>query len=239
MTAQSRPAPSEPSPSEPSPSGAAPFGAAGFPVPASGPRRVGLVRRVLGILAAVTVMAAAALFGLAVWNPWQLVLLEQHFGNPWAGLAVVAAGTYLATWLLSPVRHEAVQRGRIGVRVFLGVVVVLSLIAAGLLGPQYRYQATELARTADGDRAIALLVEGGLDQRSLVVWEGEGLGTRQVASLGEPCTGVTARFDSANRVIVDQGYGEWSIMLDPATGQPRQVLGARCPDPPVPATLGP
>jgi hypothetical protein len=197
------------------------------------------LRLALGLIVAVLVVAAAVVFTLGLINPWELVLLKQHFANTWIGLAVVAAGTFLAVSLLAPIRDEARQGGWIGLRVALGAATVLGLVLGGLLGPQYRYEVSEVAVSAGGERTVALGTVGGLEERHLLVWDGSGLFAREIASLGRPCTGLEARFAGQDLVIIDQGFGEWSIQLEPETGMPRQVLALRCSDPPVPATLEP
>ncbi|HEY8453077.1 MAG: hypothetical protein FWJ70_08080 [Micromonosporaceae bacterium] len=203
------------------------------------PRSVRTVRIALGVVAAVVVAVTAVLFALGAWNPWELVLLKRHFGNPFAGLGLVAVGTYGAIWLLAPVRNETRQRGRIAVRVTLAVVAVVGFVVGGLLGPQFRYSANVVDESPDGDRTLAVVTVGGLQQRYLLVWQGRGLLAREVASLGQPCSRMAARFVSRDVVAVDQGYGEHEIRLDPTTAQPDRVLAPRCPDPPVPATLEP
>jgi hypothetical protein len=200
---------------------------------------VGTFRLALGLVVAVLVVAVATVFTLGLFNPWELVVLKRHFANSWVGLAAVAAGAYLAVWLIVPIRDEARQSGWIAVRVALAAITVLGLILGGLLGPQYRYEVSELARSADGERTLALVIVGGLQERQLQVWEGTGLGAREMGSLGRPCTRVRARFAGPDLVIIDQGHGEWPIRLDPHTGVPQQVLAVRCSEPPVPATLEP
>jgi small-conductance mechanosensitive channel len=194
-------------------------------------------RRAVGIAMIVVVVALAVAFLLGMWNPWRLVLLQQRFANPWLGLAVVAAGSYVVLWLLLPVRNEARQRWRITVRVWVAVVAVVGLIVGGILSLLYRYESTELARSPDGERAVALVVTGGLQERDLRIWEGSGWWKREVASLGRPCSRVEAQFAGPDTVVVNQGYGDWVFDLDPRTGAPRQVLGPACPDGPQPATL--
>jgi hypothetical protein len=200
--------------------------------------RISPWRRGIGFLVLMLVVVLAVAFALGAWNPWQLVILQARFANPWLGLGIVAAVGYLSVWLLSPVRNEARQSGRIRVRVLLAVVAAVGLITGGILSLLYRYDATELARSADGQRAVALIVSGGQSERELRIWEGTGLLTREVGSLGRACQRVEAAFLDSDTIVVNQGFGEWTIDLDPETGRPEQVLGPRCPDGPIPATLG-
>lgn len=211
-------------------------------IPATSPpsaRRIGPVRVAVGVVVAVLVALTAVVFALGAWNPWEFVVLKRHFGNLWIGLGLVAVGTYAVIWLLAPIRNETRHGGRIAVRAALAAVAVTAFIVGGLLGPQYRYSANVVAVSPDGDRALAVATIGGLEERHLLVWDGQGLFAREVASLGYPCFRLQARFLSRDVVAVDQGYGEHQIRLDPTTAQPDLVLGPRCPDPPVPATLEP
>jgi len=210
-----------------------------LPAPPPSARSLGPIRLAAGVVVAVLTALTAAAFALGAWDPWELVVLKQHFGNPWIGLGLVAVGSYVASWLLAPTRNETHQRGRIAVRVALAAVAVTAFIVGGLLGPQFRYSANVVAVSPDGDRMLAVVAIGGLEERQLLVWDGRAPLAREVASLGQPCFRMAARFISRDVVAVDQGFGEHQIRLDPATGQPSHVLAPRCPDPPVPATLEP
>jgi hypothetical protein len=192
-----------------------------------------------GVLMILLVVVLAVLFALGTWNPWRLVILQQRFANPWFGLAVVAAGTYLVLWLLLPVRNEARQSKRIGARAVVAGITVVGLLTWGIVGLLYRYDSTELARSEDGERAVALVIIGGTQARELRIWQGSGLGKRDVGSLGRPCSRVRAHFIDRDTVVVNQGFGDWVFDLDPRTGRPQQVLGPRCPTGPVTVTLGP
>lgn len=198
-------------------------------------RRLSLRRRILGTVAAVLVGAMAVLFLLGGWNPGRLVLLEQYFGNPLAGVLAVAIGTYLVLWLLLPVQNEAVQRGRLRVRVVVAVIGVLGLIAWGVFGRLFSGSYEEVARSADGSRAVGLVTVDAGDRQFARIWEGSGLLMREAGEIGRVCRFVSAEFIGADLVEIDAGYGAWRIDLDPATGEPEQVLGPRCPDGPQPA----
>jgi hypothetical protein len=192
-------------------------------------------RRAPGILVALAVPVLAVLYVLGAWNPWRLVILQERFANPWLGLAVVAAVAYLALWLMLPITNEALQRGRIAARVAAATIAVIGVIVGANLDPLFRYQGTELARSPDGERAVAVVISGGLAERDLRVWRGSAPWTREVGSLGRPCGGISVRFVDGDTIVVNQGYGDWWIDLDPDTGRPLQVLAPRCPVPPVPA----
>ena len=196
-------------------------------------------RWVLGAVLALGGVVAAVLFVLGSWNPMGLVVLRQHFANPWFGLTVVGALAYLALWLLLPIRSEARQPRRLVVRVLAAVVGLSGLLVWAVSGPWYTYETTEAATSPDGERRIVDVIQGGLRERELHVWEGSGLLTREVGSLGRPCGSVRVEFIDSDTIAVNQGFGDWTFRLDPATGQPRHEFGPRCSDGPVPATMGP
>jgi hypothetical protein len=203
------------------------------------PARLSPVRVGAGALTAAVTLAAAVMFALGAWNPWRLVVLLEYFANPMAGAAAVGAFSYLTLWLWLPIRNEARQRVRIGARVGVVIVTVAGLLGWGLFAPWYTYDATEIARSADGPRAVAHVTAGGLQERDLRIWEGTGLATREVGSLGRPCGGVRAEFAGRDVVMINQGFGDWEFLLDAETGEPRHVFGPRCSDGPRPATIGP
>jgi hypothetical protein len=202
---------------------------------------VSLPRRVAGVVFGVPVAAAAVLFALGAGNPLHLVLLERYFFDPLFGMIVVGVGAYLALWLLAPVRNEAVQGRRIAARVAALVLAGVGLVAWGIFGVFFNQEIAEVARSADGSRVLVEVVHANNPYRwELRVWDGSGLTAREAGSLGEACGGVqAARFIGNDRVELDTAYGTWQLALDPVTGTPQQVLGPRCPDGPVPATLGP
>jgi hypothetical protein len=197
------------------------------------------LRRAAGVLVIAVTAATAAVFALGAWNPWQLVVLKQHFGNPWLGLLLLGVGIYAALWLLRPIRNEARQRGRLAARFAAAVLIVVGLVTTGLLHLLYRYDVVELAHSPDGRRTVALVTAGGHAEQRLLVYEGTGLATREVGSLGRPCARVEARFAGPDLVIVNQGFGDWEFPLDPANGEPRHRFGPRCSTGPIPATLEP
>jgi hypothetical protein len=204
-------------------------------------RRLGwsAARRVIGVGLLVATAVAAVLFVLGSWNPSQLVFLEYRFGNPMLGLLLVPLGALVGLWLGLPVRNETRQRGRIVGRVAAFVLALIGLIGWGVFGNHFTFTAEEVARSSDGGRALALVTDRDTPPRTHVkVWTGSGLSTREVGDLGRVCGPVEARFLTDDLVELDTSYGRWQIDLDPATGGPRQVLGPRCPDGPVPATLG-
>jgi hypothetical protein len=203
------------------------------------PARLSPVRWIAGALTAVVLLAVLAMFALGAWNPWRLVVLQEHFANPMAGAAAAGALAYLTLWLWLPIRNEARQRARIGARVGVAIVTLAGLLGWGLFAPWYTYDATEIARSDDGQRAVAHVTAGGLQERDLRIWEGSGLATREVGSLGRPCGGVRAEFVGRDVVVINQGFGDWEFRLDAETGEPRHVFGPRCSDAPMPATMEP
>lgn len=199
-----------------------------------------VARRVIGTALLVAAAVAAVLFVLGAWNPWQLVVLEYRFGNPALGLLVVPLAALLGCWLAMPIRSETRPHGRIAVRVIAFVLSVVGLFAYGLFGEHFRFDVDEVARTDDGQRRVALVSDRATPpERHLKIWEGAGLATREIGDIGQLCGAVRVRFLTDDQVELDTSYGTWVIDLDPATGQPRQMLAPRCSDPPVPATLGP
>jgi hypothetical protein len=199
-----------------------------------------LARRVFGVTLLVASVVAAVLFVLGSWNPWRLVVLEYRFGNPALGALVVPAGALVGLWLGLPVRNEARQRGRIAARLVAAALILVGVFAWGLFGSHFRFDVAELARSGDGTRTVVLVTDQDTPRNSyLRIWRGSGLAGREVGEVGRVCgVGISARFLTAHRIEVRSSYGTWPIDLDPVTGTPRQVLGPRCPDGPIPATLG-
>lgn len=195
-----------------------------------------VARRVVGTVLLAVTGVAAVLFVLGTWNPWRFVVLEYRFGNPAVGALVVPAGALVGLWLALPIRNEARQRGRIAGRVVAGALTLVGLFVWGVLGDHLAFDTEELARSGDGSRAVALVRDQD-DNRYVRIWSGSGLTAREVGDLGKACGQVSARFVTDDRIELETSYGTWSFDLDPATGTPRQRLGPRCPDGPVPATL--
>lgn len=202
---------------------------------------VSLPRRVAGIVLAMVVAAAAALFALGIGNPLRLVVLERYFFDPLFGLLVVGVGGYLALWLLAPIRNEAAQGRRITARVAVLVLAGVGLLGWGMAGFLFNQEITEIARSGGGDRVLVEVAKADNPYRvELRVWNGSGLTGREAGSLGEACGGLqSARFVTNDLVELDTSFGTWQFQLDPATGEPRQVLGPRCPDGPIPASMEP
>lgn len=203
-------------------------------MPSNSVRPLSLRRRLVGIAAAAVVGGLGLLFVIGVWNPWRLVVAEQYFGNPLAGIALVAVGSYFVLWLLLPVRNEAVQRGRLRVRVVVAVVAVLGVFTWGLFGRLFSASYEELARSDDGNRAVGLVTPDSDERQHARIWEGSGLLMRDAGEIGRVCGTVSARFVATDLVELDAGYGPWRVDLDPETAAPQQVLGSRCPDGPEP-----
>jgi hypothetical protein len=203
--------------------------------------RLSLPRRVAGIALGVVVAVMAALFALGATNPLRLAVLERFFFDPLFGLLVVGAGSLVTAWLLAPIRNEAVQGRRIVLRVAALVITATGVVAWGIFGVFFNQEITEVARSSDGSRVLVEVAHANNPYRwELRVWNGSGLTAREVGSLGAACGGVQgARFITNHLVELDTPYGAWRFNLDPATGEPLQVFGPRCPDGPVPARMGP
>ncbi|HET6211873.1 MAG TPA: hypothetical protein VFE14_03265 [Micromonosporaceae bacterium] len=186
-----------------------------------------VVRRIAGVLVATAAATLLVLFALGTWNPWDSVVLTSSFGNPTFGLAMVAALTLLASWLLAPIRNEATQARRGIVRVVSAVALVLGLLSWGLVGGAFSVQTDVIARSADQDRSVVVVLHG-RDDRQLHIWSGRGLATRDRGALGIACGEVTASFLGHDEVQIVTSYGTWQLRLDPATGRPLDRLGPRC-----------
>lgn len=193
-----------------------------------------VIRRTVGGLVVVATVLAVVCYALAVWNPWQLVVLDRYFGNPLFGVMVVGVGAYLSLWLLKPIRNETVQLAGLRARVVATVLAVVGLIAWGMFGRVFLYEYDELATTDDRSRTVALVTKVTDDRQHVRVWQGAGLLARDVGDAGSACGFVKARFLTADLVEIEAEYDPWQIELDPETGAPLQRLGPRCPDPPAP-----
>ena len=190
-------------------------------------RRSWRLRRPLGLaLAAFTTVLTIA-FAAGVWNPWRLVILADHFGNPTAGLAWILAGTLASVWLLGPVVSEAAHNGRLMLRVAIAALLALSLGCYGLFGSQFGGgERTVLASSTDGQRRLVLVDRFG--DRSLRIWSGSGIGARDAGYLGLACGELTGRFDGRDRVHVSTAYRDFDLRLEPATGRPIDTIGPTC-----------
>lgn len=183
-------------------------------------RRVGhLLRRVAGIILAVATALGAVGFVLGATNPWHLVFLTEWFRNWPLGCLLVAIGGFVSSWLLTPVRHEAVQGRRIVLRIVFAVATVASLLCWGIVGTSFARTSSVLARSEDGQRAVALVVHS-VDDQQLRIWVGTGLGTRDVGLIGPACGAIRASFVSPTDVLVESVYGNFHATLDATTGAP-------------------
>jgi hypothetical protein len=192
-----------------------------------------VIRRVVGWGVLSAGILAAVLFGLGLFNPWQLVVLEYRFGNPMLGLLVVPLTLLIGAWLALPVTNEARQAGRLATRLGLVALCLIGLIGWGVFGDHFTFTPEPLERR--GDLTLVLVRDRGVPQTVyLRVWHGSGLTARETGEVGRVCGSVSAQFLSADRIMLDTAYGDWVLELDPATGAPQQVLGPRCGDPPRP-----
>jgi len=182
-------------------------------------------RAALGWVALALSIVAAVVFVVGSWNPWNNVLLLQYFADPFFGLMVVAGLTYIVLWLLLPVRNETKQRSRVVVRISVVVAAVVGLFGFGLYGTHfYDYDSQEIARSPDGERAVAVVQQFGSTDERIHLYEGSGLATADVAELGPACPGNQVTFVDDVTLRIENSYGEFSIRLDPASGQPLEVL---------------
>jgi hypothetical protein len=186
-------------------------------------------RRVTSIVAAVLSVLALGLAVLGTWNPTSLVVVHRVANDPVRDLFGVLLLGLIALWTGKPVTSEAAQHGRLVVRAWLivltGLVGLASLFTWGVAA--FRYDAQVIARSADGQRAVALVMVR--DGRQLHAYAGSGLGARDQGSFGVPCgVSVTARFLGDDLVRVRTDYGTFDLGLDPATGRPVRLLGPTC-----------
>lgn len=194
-----------------------------------------ITRRVLGWPVLIAALVTAVLFGLGLVNPWRLVVLEYQFGNPMLGLLVVPPMALVGMWLALPVVNEATQAYRLGLRLLLMVLSLVGVIGWGVFGAHFSFEPRVAAQSPNGKFTVVLVKDRDIPPNQYVrIWHGSGLTAREVADLGRGCGTVKVRFRSAHQLEVSTAYGDWVVQLDPDTGEPRQRLGQRCGDPPVP-----
>lgn len=183
-------------------------------------------RRWVGIVLAV--LAGACLVGFVAgrWNPWHLVRLRGLFGNPFSGLVIVSLLALLAFVTLAPVRSEAAQGRRNGVKWLLIVIFVLSLPIYGLFHSLFSVATQELDHSPSGKRTVAKVTHG--KEYQVRLWTGSGLGMREDGSLGRPCGDFKARFQGEDLVHIETNYGNFDVRLDPATGRALNPIGPTC-----------
>ncbi|GIH13774.1 hypothetical protein [Rugosimonospora africana] len=186
-------------------------------------------RRTAGLVAGVLALLALAGTVLGAWNPTSLVLVHQYLGDPVRDLFFAMLLALIAYWVGVPVTSEAAQHGRVVARAWLVVLTALVGVAAlttwGLA--VFRYQPQVIARSADGQRAVALVTV--LRGRQLHAFAGSGVGARDQGNLGRPCgPSVVAEFTGDDEVRVTTNYGTFDLRLDPATGRPVRGLGPTC-----------
>jgi hypothetical protein len=194
----------------------------------TGPARAAGVRRVAGYLAVVLAVLTAAGFTVGTWNPWDYVRLQAYLGNPLLGAVIFFALVLLAVWLL-PVRAEALDNRRIGLRWGLIAPLALAGVAYLLAGRNFANTTRVMAHSPSGHRTLAMVTGSGSPDAQLHVWAGDGWTARDLGDLGRPCgINVVVRFTDENSVHVSTLYGEFDLHLDPATGRPRDALSRDC-----------
>jgi hypothetical protein len=184
-------------------------------------------RHVAGQVAAWLAGIVLVLSVLGVWNPLDLVLLWRIFGNPMRDAVAVFLLGVAASWLLTPVENEALQRSRAQWRIGLSVGLVVSLIAVGLFDGFFVSDYRVVATSPDGQRR-AVLYDPGTDLQRLHIWVGPETLARDFGDLGKPCGIPTITFRGNDVMHVWTSYGEWDLRLDPKTGRPRAKLGRTC-----------
>jgi hypothetical protein len=174
----------------------------------------------------VIALATVVVFSIGAFNPWNNVLLLEWFSNPFAGLMAVAVLTYFALWLLFPVRNEATQRRRIGIRITLVVVAFLALMGFGVYGAfYYSYDGTPIETSPNGERAVAAVEQAGYPGVRLHVYQGNGMATVDLGVISPDCGGNDGiDFIDDDTIQIDNPYGDFVIPLDPETGVPQARL---------------
>jgi len=189
-------------------------------------RRVNWIRRVIGGIAAVLMLAVIAAFGVGAGS--DNVFLHQYFGNPALGVLIALALSIVVFMTLVPVQSEATQYWRTRVRTiqviltFLALIVWLFTFGLGVLN----YSPTVVNRSADGSLAAATFKVG--PSKHLHVLVGKGLSARDAGDVGLVCgENVGAHFDSDRLMTVETDFGTYKINLD-ASGRPLDHLPSNC-----------
>jgi hypothetical protein len=180
-------------------------------------------------LAIVLALLVAVLAVVGTWNPWSLVWLHSQASDPVLGGLIFAVLLLVADWLLIPVRSEAINQGRVRLRVVLVILAVLTVLGFAVTNDVgvFRYDVRTVARSADGTRSVAVVTQLGGEQLHSMV--GSGIGQRDAGSLGRPCgLDVRVHFIGTDEVVVDTVYGTFHLHLDPGTGRPKDRLGPDC-----------
>jgi hypothetical protein len=183
-------------------------------------------RRLVGVVLAALAGLCLVGFVAGTWNPWRLVWLRGFFGNPFSGLVIVSFLAVVAFMTLAPVRNEAAQGRRNGVKWLLIIIFVLSLPIYGLFHTLFSVATQELDHSPSGKRTVAKVTRG--KDYQVRLWTGSGLGMREDGSLGRPCGDFKARFQGEDLVHIETNYGTFDVRLDPATGRALNPIGPTC-----------
>jgi succinate dehydrogenase hydrophobic anchor subunit len=190
-------------------------------------RRVNWVRRVIGGIAVVLMVAVIAAFVLGAGS--DNVFLHQYFGNPALGAFLALALSIIVFMMLAPVQSEASQYRRSRFRTVQVIVTFLALIVYGFtfgLGV-FDYKPTVVQHSADGTRSAATFRVG--PSKHLHVLAGKGLSARDVGDVGLVCgENVDVKFDTDSLMTVETDFGTYKINLDPATGRPLNQFPSTC-----------
>lgn len=190
-------------------------------------RQVNWVRRTIGIVAVVLVVAAIALFTIGFGS--DNVFLHQWFANPAEGTAITFALLIVVFMMLMPVQDETTQYRRSRFRTIQVIVTFLALIVWGFtygLGV-WNYSPTVIQHSPDGTRAAATFKVG--PSKHLHVLVGTGLSARDAGDIGLICgSSVIVTFNTDSLMTVETDFGTYKINLDPASGRPLNHMPATC-----------
>jgi hypothetical protein len=184
--------------------------------------------RLRTILSAVCFALALVVMPVAVvgvWNPWNYVVLDEYFRDPFADATLVLVLAFAGGWLL-PVRDEARQHHRVMARWVLTGLLVLSLVSFGIA--TRAYDRTVVTVASHGDRRLVAITTPSTDIGELRMYAGRGLTERDIGHVGLACNGTGATFVSRDEVKISNSYADFDIHLDPVSGAPRNDMGPRC-----------
>lgn len=199
------------------------------PLSAYTPPRLSVLRQIIGGFLVLLLVVAFTLYALGVVRS-DVVFLRHWFGNPVIGVVVVLALTIAVSFVLLPVRNEAVNHRRVLVRMLMVGLLAVSLIVLGFVQAVhvFNYAPQVAAHSADGRWTAIFVNRGDPDRRPLHLVVGSGLGERDVANFGAPCGNVVVVTFQGNQLNVHTEYGDFELPFNPVTGAPYKVIGARC-----------
>jgi hypothetical protein len=197
------------------------------------PPRVALWRIVIAYVAIALSVVALASAVIGPWNPSSYVLLHQFVGNPVIDVFAALVLAVAAHLLGLPVSNGVAQYGRSLTRTWLIVLMLVAgILALGSWSLQlFRYDPQVVARSADGQRAVALVwvFKNRQAERQVHLFSGSGAFARDRGSVGLACgSGIKATFTGTDQVHLSTDYGDFTLSLNPTTGEPLNTIGETC-----------